>query len=72
MPVSEFNDSCNYQFNRKMLPILGVSIRSFETEAEALAFMDWAEKETESDMHPCTSYWFGFDGEFHNVKIKNW
>jgi hypothetical protein len=55
-----------------MLPILGVSIRSFETEAEALAFMDWAEKETESDMHPCTSYWFGFDGEFHNVKIKNW
>ena len=65
-----------YQFNRSMLPIIGVKWVPFDTEAECDAFMDWAEKETEHDQYPCDAYWVGleiWDGKPQYVaKVKNW
>jgi hypothetical protein len=61
-----------YQFTSYMLPLFGVTWNTFETEAEADAFMIWAEKQTENDAHPCDAYYCGWNGEGYEVKVKNW
>ena len=61
-----------YNFTQHMLPVFGVTWNWFATEAEADAFMIWAEEVTKSDINPCEAYWCGWNGEGYEVKVKNW
>jgi len=63
-------------FNRNMLPILGVNWHYFDNEKDALAFADWAETETENSNRPCESTVEICEDrpphERYEVKVSNW
>jgi len=64
------------QFHRNMLPHLGVSFHTFESEFEAMEFAKWAEQETRYDEYPCEAF-VTYDadapfGEQYEVKVRNW
>ncbi len=64
------------QFDRNMLPLLGVTWRHFSTEREAMAFARWAENETARDEYPCEAFvTIETDmpaDERYCVKVRNW
>jgi len=64
------------EFDRNMLPLLGVTWRRFATRNEALRFARWAERETRNDEYPCDAYIMRDDilpdGEKWEVKVTNW
>jgi len=64
------------QFNRNMLPLLGVTWHRFPTHAQARAFASWAERETRRDEYPCESFILRQDdadpSERWEVKVRNW
>jgi ferredoxin-NADP reductase len=63
-------------FNRNMLPLLGVNYHYFNNEKDALAFADWAERETRRSPRPCTATVIVEDDrpadERYGVKVSNW
>lgn len=65
-----------HQFNRNMLPLLGVTWNRFSTQREAMAFAKWAEKETKNDQYPCEAFVIRDDDlpeeERFEVKVRNW
>ena len=64
------------QFDRNMLPALGVIWRGFANELEAKRFARWAENETRHDQWPCEAYVWREDDrpadERWQVKVVNW
>lgn len=65
-----------YKFDENMLPSLGVMWHWFSTEAEALAFADWAEHVTRHSQYPCEALVTICDDrpehEQFEVKVRNW
>jgi hypothetical protein len=64
------------QFDRNMLPCLGVTWNYFPTRREAEAFARWAETETRREANPCEAF-VTFesdqcDGQQWVVKTRNW
>jgi len=64
------------QFDRSMLPILGVRWERFSTEREAQRFARWAERETRRDYYPCEAFVTRDDDaspeDRWEVKVRNW
>ena len=64
------------QFDRNMLPILGVMWHYFEHLSDAEAFADWAEAETRNEQHPCETYLSQDDlrprDSRFEVMVRNW
>ena len=64
-------------FDRRMLPLLGVTWRRFATLADARRFAAWAERETRNDEYPCESFVAAADPDADpdqrfEVKVRNW
>ena len=63
-------------FNRNMLPILGVNWFYFAKESDALALARWAKRETRNSQRPCRATVKVCDDrpffERYEVKISNW
>jgi hypothetical protein len=64
------------EFNRNMLPCVGVVWHYFPTMDEAQSFANWAEDETADDEWPCEAFVMRDDdrpdAERWEVKVRNW
>ena len=59
------------EFNRNMLPVLGVIWHIFATRKEAVNFSHWAESVTSNDEYPCDTDITMLNGKYL-VKVVNW
>lgn len=59
------------EFNRDMLPCLGVMWHYFDSFENAQAFAQWAENVTSNDEYPCEAF-VTVDDDVFEVKVRNW